>query len=137
MAEWPSLGSRGERAAVGCGPPKDRNLDAVTAGVASPSPRRLPSARTVPPAGGWPARASPLPTSGSIHIRRSARGQPPSGSAGSAREYGVQWWVGGHWRTYWCGPGRSRPEERWIDPYLAGPDGKPVHGTERVNVWDR
>jgi hypothetical protein len=72
-----------------------------------------------------------------IHIRRAERGQPPSGSAGGAREYGVQWWTAGHWRTYWCGPGRARPEDRWIDPYLAGPEGKPVRGTERVQVWDR
>jgi hypothetical protein len=74
---------------------------------------------------GWPAQASPPPDVRVIHIRR------------SAREYAVQWWTAGHWRIYWCGPGRRRPEERWIDPYLAGPDGKPVHGTERVNVWDR
>jgi hypothetical protein len=72
-----------------------------------------------------------------IHIRRAERGQSPSSRAWSTREYGVQWWVGGHWRTYWCGPGRSRPEDRWIAPYLAGPEGKPVHGTERVKVWDR
>ncbi|HUZ52974.1 MAG TPA: hypothetical protein VMU94_10660 [Streptosporangiaceae bacterium] len=72
-----------------------------------------------------------------IHIRRAERGQPPSGTAGGTREYGVQWWVGGHWRTYWCGPGRTRPEDRWIDPYLAGPEDKPVRGTERVQVWDR
>ena len=84
------------------------------------------------------ARAGqPAPDVRVIHIRRAQRAQPPSGRAGSTREYEVQWWVGGHWRTYWCGPGRRRPEDRWIDPYLAGPDDKPVHGTERVQVWDR
>jgi hypothetical protein len=84
------------------------------------------------------ARAG-LPDSGVrvIHIRRREHGLArPAGSPG-AREYRVQWWTTGHWRTYWCGPGRRRPEDRWIDPYLAGPDGKPVHGTERVKVWDR
>ena len=86
---------------------------------------------------GSPARASPPPTSGSSTSAAAQRAQPPSGRAGSTREYEVQWWVGGHWRTYWCGPGRRRPEDRWIDPYLAGPDDKPVHGTERVKVWDR
>jgi hypothetical protein len=83
------------------------------------------------------ARAG-LPESGVrvIHIRRRGHGPArPPGSPGK-REYGVQWWVGGHWRT-WCGPGRRRPEDRWIDPYLAGPDDKPVHGAERVKVWDR
>jgi hypothetical protein len=79
----------------------------------------------------------PAPDVRVIHIRRAERGQPPSGSAAGTREYGVQWWVGGHWRTYWCGPGRRRPEDRWIAPYLAGPDGMPVRGTERVKVWDR
>jgi hypothetical protein len=82
-------------------------------------------------------RASLPPYVRVIHIRRAKRGHPPPGSAGSTREYGVQWWVAGHWRTCWCGRGRHRPEDRWIDPYLAGPDGKPVHGTERVKVWDR
>jgi hypothetical protein len=79
----------------------------------------------------------PVPDVRVIHIRRAERGQPPSGSTAGTREYGVQWWVGGHWRTYWCGPGRRRPEDRWIDPYLAGPEDKPVRGTERVRVWDR
>jgi hypothetical protein len=84
------------------------------------------------------ARAGqPAPDVRVIRVRRAGRGQPTSGTAGGTREYGVQWWVSGHWRTYRCGPGRSRPEDRWIDPYLAGPDGKPVRGTERVRVWDR
>lgn len=72
-----------------------------------------------------------------IHVRRREH-QPTDRSSGDRfREYSCQWWVGGHWRTYWCGPGRRRPEDRWIAPYLAGPDGKPVRGTERVRVWDR
>jgi hypothetical protein len=84
------------------------------------------------------ARAGqPAPDVRVIHIRRAERAQPQSGRARGTREYEVHWWVGGHWRTYWCGRGRRRPEDRWIDPYLAGPDDKPVHGTERVQVWDR
>lgn len=72
-----------------------------------------------------------------IHIRRRERTPASSGSGAGGRDYSCQWWVGGHWRTYWCGPGRRRPEDRWIGPYLAGPDGMPVRGTERVQVWDR
>jgi hypothetical protein len=73
-----------------------------------------------------------------IHIRRSHHAPAArAGSDGSGREYSCQWWVGGHWRTCWCGPGRTRPEDRWIAPYVAGPDDKPVRGTERVRVWDR
>jgi hypothetical protein len=63
------------------------------------------------------ARAGqPAPYVRVIHIRRAERSKPPSGSAGSAREYTVQWWTAGHWRTYWCGPGRTRPEDRLDRP---------------------
>jgi hypothetical protein len=72
-----------------------------------------------------------------IHVRRREHPAADHGSQGGSREYGCQWWVNGHWRTYWCGPGRQRPEDRWISPYLAGPEGTPVRGTERVQVWDR
>jgi hypothetical protein len=84
------------------------------------------------------ARAG-LPDTG-VRVVRIRRRKPPLGGrrgTGVGRDYSVQWWVGGHWRTYWCGPGRTRPEDRWIAPYLAGPDGKPIRGTERVRVWDR
>jgi hypothetical protein len=84
------------------------------------------------------ARAGlPAPDVSVIHIRRKERGRPSPPAASPSPGHGHQWWVGGHWRTYWCGPGRHRPEDRWIDPYLAGPDGAPVRGTERVRVWDR
>jgi hypothetical protein len=73
-----------------------------------------------------------------IHVRRSEHAAADhAGGDSSARDYSCQWWVGGHWRTYWCGPGRQRREDRWISPYVAGPEGKPVRGTERVRVWDR
>jgi hypothetical protein len=72
-----------------------------------------------------------------IHIRRSEHAPRASAGHGPARDQDHQWRVGAHWRTYWCGPSRHRPEDRWIDPYLAGPDDKPVRGTERVRVWDR
>jgi hypothetical protein len=83
------------------------------------------------------ARAG-LPDTG-VRVVRIRRPQRPAGRSETAdgREHDVQWWVSGHWRRYWCGPGRARPEDRWIAPYLAGPDDKPVRGTERVNVWDR
>jgi hypothetical protein len=72
-----------------------------------------------------------------IHVRRSQHPAAGRGDGDPARQYSCQWWVNGHWRTYWCGPGRQRREDRWISPYVAGPDGKPVRGTERVQVWDR
>ena len=72
-----------------------------------------------------------------IHIRRREHAHADRPGGEGSREYSCQWWVNGHWRTYWCGPGRKRPEDRWISPYLAGPEDKPVRGTERVRVWDR
>jgi hypothetical protein len=72
-----------------------------------------------------------------VRIRRPPRAAARPDTAEGGREYDVQWWVSGHWHRYWCGPGRARPEDRWIAPYLAGPDDKPVRGTERVQVWDR
>lgn len=72
-----------------------------------------------------------------IHVRRHEHSRDRDAQASGSRDYNCRWWVNGHWRTYWCGPGRRRPEDRWISPYLAGPDDKPVHGTERVKVWDR
>jgi hypothetical protein len=72
-----------------------------------------------------------------VRVRRPQRAATHRDPAGGGREYDVQWWVSGHWRRYWCGPGRTRPEDRWISPHLAGPDEKPVRGTERVQVWDR
>jgi hypothetical protein len=80
-----------------------------------------------------------LPDTGVRIVRIRRRERPPGrrDSTGARREYDHQWWVTGHWRTYWCGPGRTRPEGRYITEYLAGPDDKPVRGTERVRVWDR
>lgn len=86
-------------------------------------------------------RAATRPHSGS---RRPRHPRPPPQRpashrdvAGDGRECDHQWWVSGHWRRYWWGPGRTRPEDRFIWPHLAGPDDKPVRGTERVQVWDR
>jgi len=73
-----------------------------------------------------------------IHVRRRATGDSESvtGQQGG-REYSCQWFVGGHWRRYHVGPGRTRVERRYIAPYIAGPEDKPLRGAERVNVWDR
>lgn len=72
-----------------------------------------------------------------VRVRRPDHRPASPGSGQSGRAYSVRWWVDGHWRRYHCGPGGERIERRWISPYLAGPDDKPVHGTERVKIWDR
>jgi len=79
----------------------------------------------------------PAPDIRVIHIRRKENARTASPVPTLPRDHDHQWWVRGHWRTYWCGPGHRRPEDRWIAPHLAGPDGKPVRGAERVRVWDR
>ncbi|AUH70562.1 MULTISPECIES: hypothetical protein [Gordonia] len=63
----------------------------------------------------------------------------PDGTAASAgdRHYSCRWIVRDHWKTYHVGPGRSRKEERWIAPYVAGPEGAPLIRKERVWVWRR
>lgn len=71
-----------------------------------------------------------------VHVRRSER-RPAQAAGSTDRDYSCRWWVGSHWRRYHCGPGRTQVERRYIQPYLAGPDDKPVRGTERVKVWDR
>jgi hypothetical protein len=63
----------------------------------------------------------PAPDVRIIHVRRSPH--PAAAHAagdGSSREYSCQWWVNGHWRTYWCGPGRHLREDRWISPTWPG-----------------
>ena len=79
-----------------------------------------------------------LPVS-DVRLVRVLRPEPRSSQThpSTGREYSVRWWVEGHWRHYHCGPGRERVERRWISPYLAGPDDKPVRGVQRVKVWDR
>jgi hypothetical protein len=73
-----------------------------------------------------------------VHVRRrTPRPSTTDRSARAAVAHEHQWWVGGHWRRYHCGPGRTRVERRYIAPHLAGPDDKPVRGTQRVLVWDR
>jgi hypothetical protein len=72
-----------------------------------------------------------------IHIRRPQRRPNVRHPQPGRRDYSVRWWVEGHWRRYHTGPGRTRLERRWINPYLAGPDDKPIRGAHRVKVWDR
>lgn len=72
-----------------------------------------------------------------VHVRRPQRTPAHQRDKHGGREYSVRWWVEGHWRRYHCGPGGHRIERRWISPYLAGPDDKPIQGSQRVKVWDR
>ena len=44
--------------------------------------------------------------------------------------------VAGHWRNQWY-PSLKRHKQRWISPYIKGPDDKPFVDKKRVWVWDR
>jgi len=59
--------------------------------------------------------------------RRAARhGTDVEPSSESSREYSVQWVVGGHWRNQPHGPGRSARKLVYINPYIKGPEDKPL-----------
>lgn len=44
--------------------------------------------------------------------------------------------VAGHWRNQWY-PSLKRHKQKWISPYVKGPDDKPFVDKKRVWVWDR
>lgn len=62
--------------------------------------------------------------------------QDPRGQSGAGRVYRHSWLVRGHWRRQWY-PSRGEHRPVWINPHLAGPDGAPLIGGERVNVLRR
>lgn len=63
----------------------------------------------------------------------SIRGVEHGGTAGDGqREYRHRWMVRGHWRMQPCGPGRALRRPTWVVPHIAGPDGAPLLGGEKV-----
>ncbi|TQE33159.1 hypothetical protein [Streptomyces ipomoeae] len=67
-----------------------------------------------------------------IRLRRARteRGTDPAESSGT-REYQHRWVVRGHWKQQWY-PSRGAHRPIWISPYIAGPDGLPLLGGEKV-----
>ena len=51
------------------------------------------------------------------------------------RTYHVRWIVRGHWRKQPYGPKRSLVRDKYIAPYVKGPDGAPLHTGEKVYRW--
>jgi hypothetical protein len=70
-----------------------------------------------------------LPPVRVITLRRARREGASTG--GSGREYHHQWLVGGHWRQQWY-PKREVHRPVWIAPYVKGPAGAPILGSEKV-----
>lgn len=48
-------------------------------------------------------------------------------------DWSRRWMVRGHWRLQPYGPGRSLRKSRWIDPYVKGPEDKPLD--VRQTIW--
>ncbi|MEV2189028.1 hypothetical protein [Streptomyces sp. NPDC047966] len=72
-----------------------------------------------------------------IRLRRArtASGDEPGEQPGT-REYQHRWVVRGHWRNQpYPSLGITRP--LWISPYIAGPEGLPLIGGEKVMVLAR
>jgi hypothetical protein len=69
-----------------------------------------------------------------IRLRRPAS----SGRAGESDGPGWhhQWIVKGHWRQHWY-PKRQVHRPLWIAPHVKGPEGAPLLGGDKVNVWNR
>ncbi|MFD5882600.1 hypothetical protein [Streptomyces yangpuensis] len=72
-----------------------------------------------------------------IRLRRARteRGSTPAEEPGT-REYQNRWVVRGHWKNQWY-PSRDAHRPIWISPYIAGPEGAPLIGGEKVFVLAR
>jgi len=47
--------------------------------------------------------------------------------------YTCRFWVQGHWHNYWVGPkGEQHIVEKFVGPYLKGPDGAPLHKNRKI-----
>jgi hypothetical protein len=92
------------------------------------------------PTGAAPARRAPAQDPAVRYVELRAAKTPPrepdSGHEHGKRLYVHSWVVRGHWRRQWF-PSRGEHRPLWIHAHLAGPDGAPLIGGERVNVLRR
>lgn len=64
------------------------------------------------------------------------RPSKPTPGGGRQVDWSHRWWVKGHWRTYHVGPGRKEERPVYIQPFIKGPDDKPLAPpSETVRVW--
>jgi hypothetical protein len=74
-----------------------------------------------------------------VDLRPRPRREPGDGEDSQRKEHDHRWIVGGpngdgFWRQQACGPGWSERRPKWILPYVAGPDDKPLRVKETVRV---
>lgn len=74
------------------------------------------------------------PTFGQIQVvtlRRASQPRPPKEEGESDFEYSHRFKVRGHWRHQWY-PSREEHELKWIDPFIKGPEDKPLIIKDRI-----
>jgi hypothetical protein len=71
-----------------------------------------------------------------VHLRKRRVEDPDPDDTGSVVDWSHRWLVGGHWRNQWL-PSRSCHRPMWIDPYVKGPDDKPLVLKAKVHVWSQ
>jgi hypothetical protein len=71
-----------------------------------------------------------------IHLRKRRTEDPNPADNTSVVDWSHRWLVSGHWRNQWL-PSRSCHRPQWIDPYVKGPEDRPLILKERVHVWSR
>lgn len=74
-----------------------------------------------------------------VDLRPRPRSESAEGAGATRREHDHRWMVAGpngdgFWRQQACGPGWSERRPKWILPYVAGPDDKPLKVRETVRV---
>jgi hypothetical protein len=67
-----------------------------------------------------------------VHLRkRKKTASAESDGDHEAVEWTCRWLVGGHWRNQWYASQRVH-QPRWIEPYVKGPEDKPLKPTNRI-----
>tara|TARA_R110000824_G_scaffold21078_5_gene78847 strand:- start:833 stop:1762 length:930 start_codon:yes stop_codon:yes gene_type:complete len=67
-----------------------------------------------------------------VELRRRASRSSTNDGTGASVEWSRRWIVSGHWRNQWY-PGKGVHAPRFIEPYVKGPDDKPL--TEKIRVY--
>ncbi len=66
-----------------------------------------------------------------VYLRR-AHATPGETQFSDAVAWSCRWWVAGHWRQQPCGEARIERRPTWINPYVKGPEDKPMSTKKRL-----
>jgi len=70
---------------------------------------------------------------GGLRVLQLHSGATARSSESSSIEWSHRWMVRGHWRLQPYGPQRSKRRLQWIDPFVKGPEDKPLD--VRPTIW--